>query len=99
MCSDVVYINASDVKEKQNCLFRTTNRKTAVMLQRRVRQSDQDFPHTTNTNLLVHENVEVCRITALDGEQSLFRSLPKNCIEKNPQFSGDFAESVVMLSC
>lgn len=67
------------------------------MLHRRVRQLD--FPHATNTNLLFHRDVEVCRVSALDGEQTFFRSLPKNCIEKNPQFSGDLAESARMCFC
>lgn len=66
-----------------------------------VRQSDQHlfFFYTTNTNLLVQKDPEACLISALDGERSLFRSLPKNCTEKHSQFSVDFTESAVILSC
>lgn len=99
-CSDLVHSEFTDqIKKTEVPDLDIQQEEQAVMLERPVRRSRRDFPHTTNTNLLVHEDVEVCRITALDGEQSLFRSLPKNCIEKNPQFSGGFAESVVMLSC
>lgn len=71
-------------------------------LKARVRQSDQHlflFFYTTNTNLLVQKDPKVCMISALDGERSLFRSLPKNSTEKHPQFSVDFTESAVILSC
>lgn len=57
------------------------------------------FFYTTNTNLLVHEDAEGCRISALDGERSLFRSLPKNCIEKTSAILRRFCRIRGDISC
>lgn len=107
LCSDLVHGTAVIKRRRKNYNIRTSNR-----LKGKLCYGDEGgnlgniflfssffFFHTTNTNLLVHEDAEGCGISALDGERSLFRSLPKNCIEKTSAILRRFCRIRGDISC